>query len=74
MDRRSAQRCPVCSGPAVEDKNSPDGLRCRNSACRHNHQNVRCPRCDASDLSQATYKNGSWSYTCSDCEHVWTKG
>ncbi len=71
-ERRSTSRCPICQGPAVSDKNHPEGVRCRNSACRHNHHTTECPRCRAKDIAQATWRDDKWNYTCSDCEHVWT--
>jgi ssDNA-binding Zn-finger/Zn-ribbon topoisomerase 1 len=62
QDRRSIERCPVCQGPAVSDESKPGGLRCRNSACKHNHANI----------AHATFKNDAWQYTCADCENRWT--
>ena len=71
MDRRSAQRCPVCQGPALADAAAPDGVRCRRSICTHNHANVACPRCKKKDLEGVTVKDGKFEYTCRECTHVW---
>lgn len=72
-DRRSSARCPTCQGPAVPDNHHPEGVRCRNSSCRHNHFKAKCPRCGAKDVAQASWKNQLWSYTCADCEHTWSQ-
>jgi hypothetical protein len=71
-DRRSMNRCPTCSGPAVADEKYPEGIRCRNSSCKHNHGNVQCPRCKAKDIAQAVFKDSKWLYTCADCENKWS--
>lgn len=72
-ERRSAARCPICQGPALADQNYPEGIRCRNSSCRQNHSKAKCPRCGATDIAQAVWKENKWSYSCSDCEHSWTQ-
>lgn len=72
MDRRSAERCPVCQGPATADKTLADGIRCRRSTCIQNHQNVVCPRCKVKDLESVDFKNGKFTYTCRDCTNTWT--
>lgn len=81
MDRRTAQRCPVCQGPTVADANQPDGSRCRRSICIHNHQHVVCPRCGQKDLAAVDHaqpaadgkKNQEqFRYTCAECTHSWT--
>lgn len=71
-ERRTATRCPVCSGPATIGELQPEQVRCRNSACRQNHQKQICPRCKALDIAQATWQDNKWTYTCADCENTWT--
>ncbi|MEI6832590.1 MAG: hypothetical protein WCL28_01255 [bacterium] len=70
-DRRTISRCPVCSGPSASDEKFPDGIRCKNSACRHNHSKIICPRCQAHAVVQASWRESKWNYTCGDCEHKW---
>ncbi len=71
MNRREAERCPVCQGPAVADSGSAGGLRCRLSTCVHNHQAVTCPRCRQKDLESVTIKGGKLQYRCRDCQMDW---
>ena len=72
-ERRSAQRCPVCQGPASEAKNYPEGLRCRVSICIHNHADVECPRCETKDLEGVRYHEGRYHYTCRECTNAWER-
>lgn len=72
MNRREAERCPVCQGPAVADLAAAGGMRCRLSTCVHNHQKVICPRCKQQDLGSVTISGGKLRYTCKDCLHEWS--
>ena len=71
VERRSMPRCPVCHGPALEDREAPGGVRCRNSICVHNHQEVVCPRCGRQDLEAVGFESGAYRYTCADCQCRW---
>ena len=71
MERRSSQRCPVCQGPAKEDDNFPEGLKCRNSTCQHNFADVTCPRCSGKTVEHVTFKDNSYHLTCGDCQNHW---
>lgn len=71
MERRGQQRCPICHGPTVEDASRPDGVRCRRSTCIYNHSEVKCPRCQSTELAGVDFRNGAFEYNCSDCCHRW---
>lgn len=69
MERRSAERCPVCQGPT---KMVDGELRCRNSLCSFNHEHVVCPRCGSVGSAEAQgYEDEKFSYKCRDCLKQW---
>ena len=70
MERRQAERCPICQGPA-KDQNGT--VRCRNSTCKFNHQDEACPRCGEKSIGDIRFEKGHYSFTCRDCQKTWTK-
>jgi hypothetical protein len=56
----------------VADATKPDGVRCRNSTCTHNHADQKCPRCGMQDLESVGYKAGRFEYTCRECLNKWS--
>ena len=69
-DRRSQERCPVCQGPARTE--SSGKVICRRSTGVHNHEHIRCPRCDAATLESVSYEKGVFIYTCAECTRIFS--
>lgn len=69
MDRRREKRCPECQGAMVLSEES--NYRCRNSLCRFNHKEVKCPRCSEKKITDVDYRDGVYQYTCGECMNRW---
>lgn len=70
MDRRGADRCPVCQGPTRTLEGGE--LRCRNSLCAFNHRTVSCPRCKHVGPQVFRSENNILQLDCKECQHRWS--
>lgn len=70
MERRGADRCPVCQGPTRSLESGE--LRCRNSVCAHNHKNLSCPRCKTKEPQVLRFEQNIFQYECKECQNRWS--